>query len=34
MSTPLDSVALNALFTEARTHSYWQDKPVSQEVLK
>ncbi|BAN97640.1 nitroreductase [Plautia stali symbiont] len=34
MSTLLDSVALNALFTEARTHSYWQDKPISQEVLK
>ncbi|MCP5781324.1 nitroreductase family protein, partial [Klebsiella pneumoniae] len=34
MSTSLDSVALNTLFIEARTHSYWQDKPVSREVLE
>lgn len=34
MSTSLDSAALDALFTEARTHSYWQDKPVAQEVLQ
>lgn len=34
MSIPLDSAALDALFTEARTHSYWQDKPVAQEVLQ
>jgi 3-hydroxypropanoate dehydrogenase len=34
MSTPLDSVALNALFNDARTHSYWQDKPISHDVLQ
>ncbi len=34
MSTPLDNAALQTLFTEARTHSHWQDKPVSQDVLR
>jgi len=34
MSTPLDSAALDALFTDARTHSHWQDKPVSQALLQ
>jgi len=34
MSTPLDSAALDALFTDARTHSHWQDKPVSQALLR
>ncbi|WP_343463772.1 malonic semialdehyde reductase [Pantoea sp.] len=33
MSTPLDSAALNALFNDARTHSHWQDKPVSRDLL-
>jgi 3-hydroxypropanoate dehydrogenase len=34
MSTPLDSLALNALFNEARTHSYWQNKPISQDLIQ
>lgn len=29
----LNKDALQLLFTEARTHSYWQDKPVSNETL-
>ncbi|MBB3102385.1 malonic semialdehyde reductase [Azomonas macrocytogenes] len=29
MSTPLDSTSLAQLFTEARTFSVWQDKPIS-----
>lgn len=31
---PLDSKALATLFTEARTHNGWTDKPVSDETLK
>lgn len=34
MSTPLDPQALNQLFIEARTHSHWQNKEVSDELLK
>lgn len=30
----LDSTALETLFTNARTHSHWQDKKVSDETLK
>jgi nitroreductase len=31
---PIEHDALNQLFSEARTHSVWQDKPVSDELLK
>jgi len=34
MSTPLDTAALNTLFTDARTHSYWQAKPVDNTLLE
>lgn len=34
MSTTLDEQTLKQLFTEARTHNGWQDKPVSDELLK
>ncbi|HBC57457.1 MAG TPA: malonic semialdehyde reductase, partial [Gammaproteobacteria bacterium] len=34
MDTPLDPQALNQLFIEARTHSHWQNKEVSDELLK
>lgn len=34
MSTALNEQALKQLFTEARTHNGWQDKPVSDELLK
>lgn len=34
MTTPLNQDALKQLFLEARTFSYWQDKPVSDEQLK
>lgn len=30
----LDNAALATLFTEARSHSFWQDKSVSDELLK
>lgn len=30
----LDDHSLNTLFREARTHSYWQDKPVSDALLQ
>ncbi|MDO3442813.1 malonic semialdehyde reductase [Agrobacterium sp. V1] len=33
-TAPLDSKALATLFTEARTHNGWTDKPVSDETLK
>lgn len=33
-TAPLDSKALATLFTEARTHNGWMDKPVSDETLK
>ncbi|CUA82180.1 Nitroreductase [Gulbenkiania indica] len=33
MPTPLDPAALAQLFTEARTHSAWQDRPVSVQTL-
>lgn len=29
----LNKLSLDQIFDEARTHSYWQDKPVSDEVL-
>lgn len=34
MSIPLDDQVLNALFNDARSFSYWQDKQVSDEQLK
>ena len=34
MSTVLNNDALKQLFTEARTHNGWQDKPVSDDLLK
>ncbi|NIF24467.1 malonic semialdehyde reductase [Candidatus Pantoea multigeneris] len=34
MSTPLDNVALDALFNNARTHSYWQNKPIDKALLE
>ncbi len=33
MSLALDEKALATLFSEARTHSYWRDQPVSDEQL-
>ncbi|MQB12532.1 malonic semialdehyde reductase [Agrobacterium sp. ICMP 6402] len=33
-TAPLDSKALATLFTEARTHNGWTEKPVSDETLK
>lgn len=34
MAEPLNDSALNTLFREARSHSYWQDRPVSDEQLQ
>lgn len=34
MSTPLDTAALDTLFNQARTHSYWQDKPIDSTLLE
>lgn len=34
MNTALNDAALKQLFTEARTHNGWLDKPVSDELLK
>lgn len=34
MNTPLNDTALQQLFTEARTFSHWQEKPVSREQLE
>jgi len=34
MHTPLDNTALDQLFNEARTHSYWQDKPLEDGILE
>src|SRR5437879_3032045 len=34
MTTPVSSEALDILFKKARTHSEWQEKPVSEEVLR
>lgn len=34
MSEPIDTGALNQLFFEARTHNQWQDRPVSEELLR
>jgi len=34
MSDRIDSKALDQLFFEARTHNEWQDRPVSDELLK
>ncbi|RUO88972.1 malonic semialdehyde reductase [Corallococcus sp. AB018] len=33
-NTALDTDALEQLFTEARTHSGWQDRPVTDETLR
>jgi 3-hydroxypropanoate dehydrogenase len=33
MTTPLSNDALNVLFHQARTHSAWLDKPVSDHLL-
>lgn len=34
MSQPLDNTALDQLFNQARTHSYWQDTPIAPGVLE
>lgn len=34
MSRSIDSAAIAQLFTEARTHSHWQDKPVTDSLLE
>jgi len=34
MHTPLDQTALDQLFNEARTYSYWQNKPLAPGVLE
>src|SRR5712691_10439508 len=34
MKKPLGDDALNQIFREARTHSAWLDKPVSDEILR
>ncbi|KFD18954.1 MULTISPECIES: malonic semialdehyde reductase [Tatumella] len=34
MSTPVDRSALDTLFHQARTHSHWQDKPVTDDILQ
>ena len=34
MHTPLDNSALDQLFNEARTYSYWQDKAIEAGVLE
>lgn len=34
MATPLDDIALDQLFREARTHRYWLDGPVSDDLLR
>lgn len=34
MTTALDDKALAALFTAARTHNGWADKPVGDETLR
>jgi 3-hydroxypropanoate dehydrogenase len=34
MRPPLDTPALAALYTEARTHSHWTDAPVPDELLR
>lgn len=34
MSKPLDDQALDVLFREARSFSYWRDKPVSDEQIR
>jgi 3-hydroxypropanoate dehydrogenase len=34
MAEPIDSAALDTLFREARTHYKWQDRPVSDEILR
>ena len=33
MSSSIDSSAIQQVFTEARTHSFWQDKPVPDALL-
>ena len=30
----IEQASLDTLFNEARTHSYWEDKPVSDEILQ
>ena len=34
MSTPIDAHSLDVLFRDARTHNGWQDKPVSEDLLR
>lgn len=34
MSTPIASTALEQLFHNARTHSHWQNRPVSDELMR
>src|SRR5438552_2673537 len=33
MSNPIPASSLDVLFRDARTHSFWQPKPVSDELL-
>lgn len=34
MSNPLNNEALDTLFRQARTHNFWLDKPVTDELLR
>ena len=34
MTTPIDARALDVLFHDARTHNGWQDKPVTESLLR
>src|SRR6201995_4316950 len=34
MGQPIDDAALKALFTEARTHAAWQQRPVPEQTLR
>lgn len=34
MTTPLDATALATIFTEARTHNVWTDRPVEDTLLR
>ena len=33
MATPIGKSALEQLFINARTHSYWQNRPVQEDLL-
>ena len=34
MTKTVDAAALDVLFRDARTHSSWQDRPVSEDLLR